>query len=81
MHTDFAQAHFLHRSQALLTLLLSFSSLLLFADGTFWSPEPVLFGVTTAVASMLLAGVHAEDPRFALLAGEHPWCRLPFSIL
>lgn len=81
MHTGFPQAHFLHRSQALLTLLLSFSSLLLFADGIFWSSEPVLFGVAAAVASMLLVGVHVDDPRFALLAGERPWGRLPSSIL
>ena len=63
VHTDATQAHFLHRSQALLTRLLSFSSLFLFADDIFRSLELVLAGVAVAVAStMPLAGVHVDAP-------------------
>lgn len=53
---------FLHRSQALLTLLLSLSSLLLFSVAILRSPEPALFGMAVAV----------NDPCLELLPGEHP---------
>lgn len=72
VHAGYFQAHFLHRSHALLTLLLSFSSLLLFAVAILRSPEPALFAMAVAVASMLLVDVHVDDPCLELLLGEHP---------
>jgi len=65
------QAHFLHRSHALLTLLLSRSSLLLFAGGDLGSSELALAGVTVVTASMPLAGVHlAVDACFGSTSAE-----------
>jgi hypothetical protein len=71
MRAKFSQAHFLHRSQALLTLLLSRSSLLLFAGGDLGSSELALAGVTVVTASIPLAGVHlAVDACFGSTSTE-----------
>lgn len=71
VHAEFQQAHFLHRSQALLTLLLSRSSLLLFIGGDFGSSGLALAGVTVVTASIPLAGVHrAVDACFGSTPAE-----------
>lgn len=56
------QTHFLHRSHALLTLVLSLSSLLRFVGGDACSPEVAsgVFSLSTCELAAF-AGVHASE--------------------